>query len=88
MRMVDANMPIYAHALKSPWHAAAKAWFEEQLAEGPRFGIPWPTILAFVRISTNPRSSETPASMAQAWRTVEGWLATPNVWIPEAGPPK
>jgi len=45
-------------------------------------GIPWPSILAFVRVSTHPRALERPLSMAAAWAVVETWLDRPNTWIP------
>ena len=48
----------------------------------PLVGIPWPTTLAFVRLSTHPRTLERPLSVKQAWSVVDGWLNSPNVWVP------
>ena len=85
MRMADANIPIHAYSPESPSHLAAKAWFEAQISSGSRFALPWPVILAYVRICSNPRATRTPVSIEGAWRTVESWLAVPGVWIPAAG---
>jgi toxin-antitoxin system PIN domain toxin len=45
-------------------------------------GIAWPTILAFLRISSHPRALERPLEMQTAWTIVDGWLTRPNVWVP------
>lgn len=45
-------------------------------------GIPWPTILAFLRLSTHPRALGRPLAIEAAWQVVEGWLERPNVRIP------
>jgi toxin-antitoxin system PIN domain toxin len=52
------------------------------LIEVPLVGIPWPTILAFVRLSTHPRVLERPLDTTTAWSVVDGWLARPNVRCP------
>lgn len=65
-----------------PQHAAARRWLEGVLSEAPRVGLPWHSLLAFVRISTNPRVFERPPSTRAAWRIVETWLAAEPSWIP------
>lgn len=45
-------------------------------------GLPWPTLLAVLRLVTNPRIFERPLPMDRAWRQVETWLASPVAWIP------
>ncbi|MGL4744341.1 MAG: TA system VapC family ribonuclease toxin, partial [Dermatophilaceae bacterium] len=47
-----------------------------------RVGLPWPTLLAFVRIRTNPRAFAEPLTAAEAWQYVEEWLAAPAAWLP------
>lgn len=44
--------------------------------------MPWTSLLAFVRISVNPRVFERPAAMTEAWRQVEPWLTWYRVWVP------
>jgi hypothetical protein len=83
--LVDANLLLYAVVSDYPQHDGAHAWLDERLNDHPRVGLPWPSLLAFLRISTNPRLFSKPFSMADAWRRVERWLALGNVWTPVPG---
>ncbi len=83
MILVDANLLIYASAPKSAQHQKAKAWLDERLNGSARVGLPWPSLLAFMRIAGNPRLFET-ASLSHARKQVQAWLALPNTWIPTA----
>ena len=47
-----------------------------------RVGLPWPSLLAFLRLVTNQRVFERPASSRAAWQQIEEWLDCPVVWIP------
>lgn len=83
MTLVDANLLIYARVTDVPDHPAAHRWLEERLNGTPRVGLPWPSLLAFVRITTNPRVFRNPMALMEAWRQVEQWLALPSVWVPQ-----
>ncbi|HLH69988.1 MAG TPA: TA system VapC family ribonuclease toxin [Candidatus Dormibacteraeota bacterium] len=80
--LVDANLVLWAHHDGFPRHEEARRWWARTLSVVPQVGIPWPTIIAFVRISTHPRALERPLDVARAWATVAEWLDRPNVWIP------
>jgi toxin-antitoxin system PIN domain toxin len=80
--LVDANLLLLAVDRSSPFHEVAAAWLTGVLNGGRRVGIPWPSLAAFVRISTHPRASEHPLSPDGAWRHVDGWLVCDPVWIP------
>jgi toxin-antitoxin system PIN domain toxin len=80
--LVDANLLLYAVISNYPQHGDAHTWLDERLNDHPRVGLPWPSRLAFLRISTNPRLFSDPLSLADAWRRVERWIARDNVWIP------
>ncbi|ADI14524.1 type II toxin-antitoxin system VapC family toxin [Truepera radiovictrix] len=82
MILIDANLLIYAHVMGSPQHHAAHAWLDAQLSAGYRVGLPWPSLLAFLRLTTNPRVFERPLTAAEAWAQVEAWLSVPSVWLP------
>ncbi len=82
MILVDANLLIYAHHSGFPQHEAALRWLDDRLNGPAQVGLPWPSLLAFVRISVNPRVFERPTSMADAWSQVERWLAWDRVWVP------
>jgi toxin-antitoxin system PIN domain toxin len=50
---------------------------------GPsRVGLPWQSLVAFLRISTHPRASARPLSPTAAWRFVDDWLAAEAAWVP------
>ncbi len=85
MILVDANLLLYAVISGYPQHQPALAWLDERLNDHPRVGLPWPSLLAFLRIATNPRLFSNPLSMPDAWRRVERWLELDNVWTPAAG---
>lgn len=81
--LVDANLLLFATLERSAFHERARRWWGETLGSPRRAGLPWISLSAFLRIATNPRATDPPLSPEQAWSTVEGWLASPNVWIPD-----
>ena len=83
MILVDANLLIYAHVETFPQHDQALDWLDERLNGTARVGLPWPNLLAFVRLVTNPRVFEQPETVDAAWEQVEEWLDCPPVWIPQ-----
>ena len=83
MILIDANLLIYAHVSNFPQHHAAKNWLDENLNLTAPVGLPWPSLLGFLRIVTNPRIFERPASMKNAWQQIKEWLASPSAWIPQ-----
>jgi toxin-antitoxin system PIN domain toxin len=80
--LVDANLLIYARSATSADHAAARAWLDSRLNGSAPVGLPWPSLLAFVRITTNPRIYPQPLTMDAAWEQVEAWLDCEPSWIP------
>ncbi|MBK6335216.1 MAG: type II toxin-antitoxin system VapC family toxin [Betaproteobacteria bacterium] len=85
MILLDANLLIYSHVRSFPQHAPAKSWLDARLSGGDPVGLPWASLIAFVRIVTNPRVFERPEPMVDAWRQVEAWLDVEAVWIPSPG---
>lgn len=85
MILVDANLLLYAKIEGYPQHPRALSWLDERLNAPPRVGLPWPSLLAFLRIATNPRVFERPLASRDAWAQIEEWLGRPNVWIPVPG---
>ena len=85
MILVDANLLIYACADSMPQHAQARTWLDAQLNSDRRVGIPWPSVLAFLRIVTNPRVFSRPRTIAQAWHQMTAWLNLDRVWVPSPG---
>jgi uncharacterized protein len=81
--LVDANLLIYAKFTDMPQYFGAKRWLEEQLNSGSKVGIPWHSLLAFLRLSTNPRLFGRPLPIRTAWQEVLDWVNHPRTWIPE-----
>jgi hypothetical protein len=81
--LVDANLLVYAHVGSFARHARAREWLDAQLNGSGAVGLPWPSLLAFLRIVTNARLFQRPESMAAAWRQVDAWLEAPTTWIPQ-----
>lgn len=84
--LVDANILLYSVDRSSPFHDDAARWLTAALNGSRRVGLPWMSLGAFLRISTNPRASAAPLSPAQAWEVVDAWIDAPTAWIPEPGP--
>ncbi len=82
MILVDANLLLYATVSDFPQHGRARTWLEERLNGRPRVGLPWVSLVAFLRIATNARIFPRPFAIADAWQRVGAWLAIPVVWIP------
>lgn len=82
MRLVDANLLIYAHVESFPQHPRAREWLDSVLNGTARCGLPWASLLAFVRLVSNPRVFARPESVADAWQQVAEWLDCPAVWVP------
>ena len=83
MILLDTNLLVYARVSSFPQHEAARNWLEGRLNDRPRVGLPWPSLLGFLRIVTNSRVFERPDSIQAAWAQVEAWLDRSNVWIPQ-----
>jgi uncharacterized protein len=83
--LVDVNLLIYAYIVESAHHPAAKRWFDARLSGQDRVGLPWASLLGFVRIVSNPRIAVNPPSIVQAWAQVDAWLDAPPVWVPTPG---
>ena len=83
MILVDANLLIYAHVQSFPQHARARAWLDARLNGSAQVGLPWPSLLGFLRLVTNRRVFERPASIADAWQQVNAWLDCDVAWVPQ-----
>jgi toxin-antitoxin system PIN domain toxin len=80
--LVDANLLIYSRVSSFPQHQSARAWLDANLNGTVKVGLPWSSLLGFVRLVSNPRVFERPESIQGAWQQVEEWLDCPTTWIP------
>lgn len=87
MKLVDANVLLYAVNDDSPQHAASHRWLTASLAGEDRVGFTWTVLTAFVRIATNPRIFARSLAVAEAVDQLEEWTeaATSVVVEPRVG---
>ena len=83
MIVCDANVLLCAYDRGSRFHAPCRTWLEAALNGRESLGLPWQSVLAFIRIATNPRAYERPMALDTACAIVSAWLARPQVQIPE-----
>ena len=79
MILVDANLLIYAVNLNAPHHERARRWLQDALSGTTAVGLPWTSLLAFVRITTRPGILANPMAVDEAIRFVDTWLGQPFV---------
>lgn len=84
--LVDANVLLYAVDERSPFHERSFEWLSAALNGARRVGLPWMSLLAFLRISTNLRATDRPLSPSEAVGFVRDWLAADVAWTPGPGP--
>jgi len=80
--LVDANILLYAVDSASPHHEVASAWLTEKLNGRRPVGIPWESLMAYLRIATHPRALANPSAPEVAWADVRRWLDCDVVWTP------
>jgi uncharacterized protein len=83
MMLIDANILIYAHVSSFVQHDPARDWLDQQLNASAPVGLPWVSLLAFLRLATNPRVFEKPEPISEAWQQVRSWLASDTAWVPQ-----
>lgn len=84
MKLLDANILLYAYNTDSPHHQVCRTWLEGAFSDPEPLGLPWQTVIAFIRIATNPRAMARPLSGEEACSIAARWLQHPNVLVVEA----
>jgi len=82
----DVNLLLYAYDTSSTHHERARSWLEARLSGVETFGFAWATLLAFVRLVTNPRVFESPFRIDEALDVVDAWLSVPCATVLHPGP--
>jgi uncharacterized protein len=86
MTILDANLLLYAYNADAPQQRIAAQWLTKLFQSGELVGLPWVTIWAFIRISTNSRVWANPRPAKEAFAIVREWLAQPGVVALQPGP--
>ena len=75
---IDANVLIYASDRASPWHAPVRRFLDHACAGPELMYLPWPTLMAYLRIATHARVFAVPLAPAEAQANVSQLLALPH----------
>jgi toxin-antitoxin system PIN domain toxin len=86
MRIVDANVLIYAVNREAEHHAAAQRWLDEALNGREPVAFSWTVLLAFLRITTHPAIFPRPLSTQDAVAVLRAWVAQPVAVVVEPTP--
>lgn len=81
MKIVDANVLLYAVNRDAPLHARARRWLDGALGGGETVGFAWAVLLAFLRLATRGDLFPRPLEPDQAFRVVEAWLGAPRAVV-------
>jgi uncharacterized protein len=86
MKLVDANVLLYAVNEDAARHQRANRWLDGALNGNETVGFAWIALLAFVRIATRSGVFPRPLTVSTAVGTVEQWLAQPSAAVLEPTP--
>jgi len=78
---IDANILLYASDQGSPLHEPARRFLKECAMRQETMCLGWPTLMAYLRISTHPRIFGQPLSPDRAMENIETLLSFPQVRV-------
>lgn len=83
MKLVDANVLLYAVNADTRRHDVSRSWLDRALSGGATVAFSWVVVLAFVRLATKAGLFPRPLSVDQAMDRVDAWLAAPPAVVVE-----
>ncbi len=82
MKLVDANLLLYAVNEDADHHDDARQWLDTALSGADTVAFSWLALLAFVRLATKAGLFPRPLTVDQAMARVDAWLgAAPAVVV-------
>lgn len=81
MILPDVNLLVYAVDETSPFHAAARRWWDEALSSTEAVALCYPSLLGFVRLTTNRHVFFSPLGVGEALDMANSWLEQPNATL-------
>lgn len=83
MRLVDANVLLYAVNETSAYHVRARSWLDGALGGREPVAFSWTVLLAFLRLATHPAVFPHPLTAQEATAVVRAWLTQPTALVVE-----
>jgi uncharacterized protein len=77
MRIVDANVLLYAVNTAADHHEASRRWLDGALSGGDTVGLAWVPLLAFLRLTTRDGLFPSPLTAEAAMTQVLDWCDAP-----------
>lgn len=78
MKIVDANVLLYAVNSASEHHRPSRRWLDAALSGADTVGLAWVPLLAFVRLTTKESLFPSPLGISEAMGQVADWLGAPG----------
>lgn len=86
MKVVDANVLLYAVNADAQHHKTSVDWLDRSLSGADTVGFTWLALTAFIRISTKISLFPNPLTTQEAVDQVRQWLAAPAARVVEPSP--
>ena len=86
MKLLDANVLLYAVNESAPRHREARDWLDGALNARESVAFSWVVLLAFVRLSTRIGLFPSPLPVPDALAQVRDWLDAPAATLLAPGP--
>ncbi len=81
MKIVDANVLLYAVNSASEHHRASRRWLDDALSGSDTVGLAWVPMLAFIRLTTKIGLFPRPLQPREALGQVSEWCSAPGAVI-------
>ncbi|MEJ5256109.1 MAG: type II toxin-antitoxin system VapC family toxin [Acidimicrobiales bacterium] len=83
MKLVDANVLLYAVNVDAVAHERSRRWLDDALSGAETVAFSWMALLAFVRLATKVSLFPSPLTVDEAMDRVDAWLAAPSAVVVE-----
>jgi hypothetical protein len=81
MFAVDTNVLVHAMDEASPFHAPCSEALGRWRSQRTPWFVTWGVLYEYVRLVTHPRKIRKPVALPNAWRMVDGLLASPGLRV-------
>ena len=85
MKIVDANVLIYAVNRDARHHEDSRAWLDDALGGADVVGLNWVALLAFLRLATKRELFAQPLTVPEATQQIREWMSAPGAVIASPG---